>query len=270
MEVWLGFLGENTMKKENYHLHTTISDGKLKPEELIKFCIKKNFSTICITDHYFFPKGFRDWGNDFYSEKDYNELKILKEKYKDKIKVLIGVEFDWLTGYENWLINESKKRTYDYKLISVHFLQINSEHCPIDYSRELFEEMIEKIGSAKSLVKKYYQNLKNAIKTNCFNIVAHLDLIKIWNKNEIFFSEKEDWYIQEIEEVLNLIKKYNMKIDVNLKLLNEFNKEQCPSLWIIKKAKKIGIELLVGTDGHKKNEIDYDIKIMKKLSLTSG
>ena len=129
--------------------------------------------------------------------------------------------------------------------------------------------MVERIGDIKSLVKQYYKNLKNAIKTNCFDVVAHLDLIKIWNENEIFFSEKEDWYTKEIEEVLNLIKKYDMKIDVNLKLLNEPNKEQCPSLWIIKKAKKFGIELLVGTDGHKKSEIDYDIEIVNKLSLTS-
>ena len=101
--------------KSNYHTHTTGSDGKLKPEELIKLAIKKKFDILGITDHYSVPPRFRDWGNEYYSDEHYAELKKLKKKYSGKIKVLVNVEFDWLKDYKKWIVKEATKRKYDYR-----------------------------------------------------------------------------------------------------------------------------------------------------------
>ena len=38
--------------KENHHVHTTGSDGKLKPEELIKLAIKRKFNVLGIADQF--------------------------------------------------------------------------------------------------------------------------------------------------------------------------------------------------------------------------
>jgi len=96
------------MVKVNYHTHTTGSDGKLKSEDWIKLAVKKKFDVLGITDHYHLPPGFRNWGNGFYSDEHYKELKRLKKKYKDRIKILVNAEFDWLEDYKEW-INVKKK-----------------------------------------------------------------------------------------------------------------------------------------------------------------
>lgn len=71
----------------NHHVHSTGSDGKLSPEEVIKFAISKKLNFICFTDHYPYPPDHLEWGKDFHSEKYYNQIKELIEKYKDKIEI---------------------------------------------------------------------------------------------------------------------------------------------------------------------------------------
>jgi histidinol-phosphatase (PHP family) len=253
------------MTKVNYHMHTTISDGKVKPEELIKLCIRNKFDTIAITDHYRFPPGFRDFGNNRYSDNHYKILNSLKKKYQKQINILVGVEFDWIEGYEQWIKKETKKRKYDYKLISIHFLKVGDEYFPIDYSKDLYDEMITKFGGIKKLVINYYSNLRKAINLGLYDAVGHLDLIKIWNKNHFYFNEKEKWYVSEIQKTLEAIKQKKMIIDFNTKGLRTPCGEQYPSGWIIKEAMNKGIKMRIGTDTHKKEEIDVGIKEINAL-----
>lgn len=245
------------MAKENYHLHTTVSDGKLKPEELIKFAIKKKFGTIGITDHYRLPPGFKEWhyARHYYSEKDYNELVRLKEKYRNKINIFVGVEFDWLEDYKNWIIKETKRRDYDYKFISIHYFKVGNKYDAIDlFSRE-FDDIVKNIGIRK-LAEGYYQSLREGIKTGCFDVVAHLDLIKMWNKNNKYFSGKERWYKNQVSKTLRLISRKKMKMELNASGWRRECNEQYPAEWILKDAIKLGIPIIIGTDGHKKEYVD--------------
>lgn len=78
------------MKKINLHNHTTFSDGDNTPEEIIRFAIKNHFDEIAITDHY---KLNVDYAINQKNIDNYVDvIQKLKEKYKQKIKVLIGIE----------------------------------------------------------------------------------------------------------------------------------------------------------------------------------
>ena len=251
--------------KENHHTHTTGSDGELKPEELVKLAIKKKFDILGITDHYFFPPGFRDWGNEFYSDKHYEELKRLKEKYKEKINIEINVEFDWIKKYKKWIISESKRREYDYKFISMHFIKDGNESTPIDWKEEGFQELTKYHKGIKNLVKFYYSGIREAVRTGCFDVVSHLDLIKRWNENNKYFTEKEKWYRKQVMQTLKLISKKEMKLDLNSAGLRKPCAEQHPSGWIIDEAKKLKIGLLTGTDAHKGERLETGLKEIQKL-----
>jgi histidinol-phosphatase (PHP family) len=250
--------------KENYHLHTTISDGKFKPEELIRLAIKRKFKTIGITDHYKFPPAFKEEKSDFYSDRDYRNLIKLRDKYIDKISVFIGVEFDWFSEHKDWIIKETKKRHYDYKFISMHFVKVNEKNEPIDLFADTFDDSVKKIG-IKNLVESYYNELREGIKTGCFDVVAHLDLIKIWNKNKRYFSGDEKWYKRQINETLRLIKKENMKLELNTSGWRRECKEQYPAEWILKEAIKLKIPIIVGTDCHWKEHLEFGLKRAKNL-----
>ena len=87
------------------HNHSTGSDGKLTPEEVIKKALSLGWDYIYFKDHYFpHPKNhkvkkkyFFRFGNNYIQE-----IKKLKEEYSDKINVYFGVELDWFEEYKNW------------------------------------------------------------------------------------------------------------------------------------------------------------------------
>jgi histidinol-phosphatase (PHP family) len=254
------------MKKVNYHLHTTVSDGKLKPEELIKLAIKKKFVAIGITDHYRLPPGFKegDYAKDNYTKKDYDELRMLQKKYNDKINIFVGVEFDWMEDYKKWVIKETKKRDYDYKFLSIHYFKVDHKYEAIDIFSEKFDDIVKNLGIRK-LAEGYYRSLRQGIETRCFDIVAHLDLIKMFNKNNKYFSGKEKWYQNEVGRTLELIKKKNMKIELNTSGWRRDCNEQYPAEWILKKAVKLKIPVIIGTDGHRKEQLEFGLKKAENL-----
>jgi histidinol-phosphatase (PHP family) len=256
------------MKKENHHTHTTGSDGNLKPEELVKLAIKKKFDVLGITDHYSIPPGFRNSDNEdyeYYSKEHYGEIRKLQKKYKDKIKIEVNVEFDWIKDYANWIKKEALKRTYDLRFVSIHYLEDGDRKVPLDWKEEGFLDSVRYFGSVKKVVKWYYKNLRQAVKSGCFDVVSHLDIIKIWNKNKKFFDDGESWYKKEVLKTLDLISRKKMKLDLNSAGLRKPCKEQYPAEWIVGEAKKRNIPLLIGTDAHKVDELESGLGNIQKL-----
>jgi len=68
----------------DWHTHSTFSDGKNTPEEMVKAAISMNLELIAITDH---VNRKTDWLDEF-SE----EINRLKNKYKNQILILSGIE----------------------------------------------------------------------------------------------------------------------------------------------------------------------------------
>jgi histidinol-phosphatase (PHP family) len=254
--------------KVSYHTHSNISDGKMSPEELVQEAIRLNFEVLAITDHIYRPSNIcRDnWGVNFYSDKDYEVLLELKNKYKNKIKILIGVEFEWLPTKKEWVINELARREYDLKILSFHLIPIDNIYVCFNSDEENFKKVLQAFGNdIKKFVKYYYENLRDGIKTGLFDVVGHLDIIKIFNYKSKYFNERDKWYVNEVLESLDLIKKFNLKIDLNLQGFRFPIKEQFPSKWILDEAKKRDIEILIGTDAHSLNALDYDINKIRGL-----
>lgn len=255
----------------NFRMHSTGSDGKLTPEEVIKQSIKAGIKYLCFTDHYHPPKGMVNFGENFHSEVYVKEVESLKEKYKGKIEIFFGAEFDWIESNKNWTENEIKKKKYDFVLGAVHFLFHKKGRIhifSIDYSKEESLEAMKEFEGLENYIKEYYIQLRKMVKSGLFDCVAHLDLIKIFNKDSTFFSEKADWYIKEVLESLNEIKKAGMCIEINTSGLRWPAGEQYPSKWILEEARKRDIPITIGTDGHEK--VSQDLEKAFDLAKEAG
>lgn len=81
---------------QNLHIHTTFSDGKFSPEEVIKTAVRAKLSFVGISDHYK-TKKIKDETKYVSPEKlpEYlSALHELKQKYEKQIQVLAGLEID--------------------------------------------------------------------------------------------------------------------------------------------------------------------------------
>jgi len=256
------------MEKVSYHTHTTISDGKLSPRELIECAIEKGFKTLAITDHYTRPSGISSsgWGEEFYTDEDYLEMKSLQKEYADRIDILVGAEFEWYFDKKDWLFGEINRRVYDIKIVSIHQIFVKGKYYTINYSDDIFEEVLDVLeGDVKKMVAIYYETLREAVRSGWFDVVGHFDVIKARNESSKYFSEDEGWYKEEVLKTLDVIEEVGIKMEVNLQGFDKPCGEQWPSKWIIDEAKNRGIELVVGTDAHDEDGLDYNVDEVEKI-----
>ena len=77
----------------NFHTHTVFCDGDNTPEEVVLSAIDKGLSAIGFSGH-----GYTDFDLRYCmteTDKYIAEVKRLKEKYKDKIDIETGFEFEY-------------------------------------------------------------------------------------------------------------------------------------------------------------------------------
>ena len=256
---------EKTNMISSTHNHSTGSDGKLSPEELIEKAIELGWDYVYFTDHFLNPKkaGIIYEDDNYFNNNYINEIKHLKEKYKDKIEVCFGVELGWLNSYEKWLKEQSKKYNFDYVIGSIHdIIDKNKKPHSMESGKENWLKSAKSFGGIEEFVKEYYKQIKLLIKSKIFDSVGHLDYIKVYNREQDLFSEKADWYKKEVLSVLDLIKKNKIALEINHGGIRKC-KAAFPSLWILKEAKKRNIPITLGIDAHLAEHLNN--KIMNQL-----
>ncbi len=261
--------------KINFHIHSTGSDGKMTPEEVVKEAIAAGIHYMCFTDHYNQPAHVDpDWNTEEFHSLEYvKEIRRLQKKYQGIIDISFGAEFDWLEKYQNWIKAEIAKKDYDYALGSIHLLWINGRYYSLDNGRDGKQEWLDVaglFGGVKNLVKEYYRQIRLLAKSELYDCVGHLDLVKMYNSKGDLFSEKESWYQEEIKQTLDEIKNANMAIEINTRGLVKVTAVQYPSFWILKEAKKRDIPLTIGTDAHSPNDLNLELEKAYKLAKRAG
>lgn len=231
----------------------------------INWAIKYKLEEISFTEHAPLPKGFTDTAptKDSAMSKDelseyIDKLRILKEKYKQIIKINIGLEIDYISGYEQEItkfLNEIGPQLDD-SILSVHFIKLNSEYYCIDYSADYFGTITQVAGSIDRVYDRYYDTLKKAILSDLGNFkpkrIGHLSLAR---KFQLKYPAVNDFNETEAE-LLQLIKKQNLALDYNGAGVNkEYYRQPYPPAELIEQAIALGIPLVYGSDAHQAKDL---------------
>lgn len=240
------------------HNHTPLCNHALgTPEEYVKKAIEKNIKIYGFSDHA--PMEFDEKYRMSFSDmpKYENEIKSLKEKYKDKIKILLGYEVDF-TPYVDKRVLE---RNVDYLIGSVHFLDNWGFDNP-EFIKEWNNRDVDDI------YKEYFNKIESLAKSRFFDIVGHLDLIKIFG-----FKPKKN--IKDIaKNAIKEIKKSGMAVEINTAGLRKPVKEIYPSTELLEMIKDEGIDITFSSDAHKVEDVGYKIDeaidIAKKLGFSEA
>ena len=99
-----------------------------------------------------------------------NDTLQAKERYKSKIEILLGYEVDYLPKYmDDRVLNAD----VDYLIGSVHFIEGWGFDNPEFIGRWESQDIDE-------VWQKYFDTIEEMAKSKLFNIVGHLDLIKVF------------------------------------------------------------------------------------------
>lgn len=152
----------------NLHTHTQFCDAKNTAEEMVLSAIEKGFSSLGFSGH-----GYTDFDLS-YCMKDIPgyraEVLRLREKYKNKIEIYLGVEED-----AGCLQNRSD---FDYIIGSSHYVTRGGVYLHADVSPEGLEAAIALFdGDAIAMAESYYSNFVSYIKKRKPDIIGHFDLL---------------------------------------------------------------------------------------------
>ena len=169
----------------NFHTHTTFCDGTNTAEEVVLYAIDKGFDAIGFSGH-----GYTDFDTS-YCIQNMNEyvysLRTLKEKYKNKIEVYLGVEEDAFCHVN--------RNDFDYIIGSSHYYHINNNYYSGDSGYELVKTFLSFTnGDSNRLAEIYYENFLNYLLKRKPDIVGHFDIVTKFDEVDVpIFSNKQGY-----------------------------------------------------------------------------
>lgn len=243
----------------NYHTHTTYCDGKSTAEEMVQKAIELGFSEIGFSGHSYTEFDLEPCMTREGTEKYKQEITALKEKYGDKIKILLGIEYDYYS--------DESLDGYDYILGSVHYLYKNGEYCCIDYSCEKQIDTVNKHydGDFYSYIEDYYNTVADLYNKSKCDIIGHFDLITKYNSDGSLFDTNHPRYIAAWQSAADAIIKTPAVVEINTGgIARGHVKYPYPSKEIIDYFKANGKKVIFSSDCHNKEYLLCGYETVKK------
>lgn len=233
----------------NFHSHTTYCDGDNTAEEIVLSAIEKGFSSFGFSGHAYtdFDLSYCMKDTDGYI-KTVNEL---KEKYKDKIQIYLGIEEDAFCPVKN-------REVFDYIIGSCHYVLKDGIYHSVDHSIECFNKILDLFSrNVSEIAESYYSNFCSYIKTRKPDIIGHFDLLtKYDERNDISFRN-DDNYNKIAEKYIREALKTDCFFEVNTGAISRnYRTSPYPDEKLLYILKKENGKLIINSDTHSVNTLD--------------
>lgn len=241
--------------RTNYHTHSTWCDGKNSVEEMILGAIDRGFETLGFSSHAMFP-AFENYTLGPKAAPEYvAEVRRLAERYRGRIRVLAALEADYLPG-----VTEPDRARYaplglDYLIGSLHWV----EGVAVDHTPEILADGIREVfgGSARRLIVRYHERLREMVTACDFDILGHADLYRKYNERHPFFDEGEAWYRAELEKSADVIAASGKLVEVNTGAIGRgWRSDAYPSNEFRALLRERGVRFVLDSDAHSVGSLD--------------
>lgn len=185
-----------------------------------------------------------------------NEIDSLKNN-EFGIEILNALEVDYFVDRPNLIESSVINADVDYLIGSVHFLDSWGFDNP-EFIGEYAKRDLEKCWI------EYLDSIKKMAESKLFQIIGHLDLLKIFN-NAMPSSLESN-----LDSLLNAIKQANMCVEINAAGFRKPIKEQYPSEYILKKIKDLDIPITFSSDAHSIEQIGLNYDLCLNLAKKIG
>ncbi|MGS0764107.1 histidinol-phosphatase HisJ family protein [Syntrophomonas curvata] len=195
--------------------------------------------------------------DEYLSRIDTAVLQQLREEFPD-INIRLGLEVDYIPGREEHIREISRQYDFDYLIGSIHFIEGWGFDHP-DFSHLFTGKDIDQI------YRSYFNLVHRAIKSGLFDVVGHLDLIKIWGHRP-----REHTVEHYVEPLLNSIKAADMVIEINSAGLRKPVKEIYPAPEIIDLVFAKEIAVTLGSDAHHPSQLGEGLAEAHRRLIGAG
>jgi histidinol-phosphatase (PHP family) len=245
----------------NYHIQTIYCDGENNVEDLILEAINRGFKSIGFSSHCPMPVE-NTYCMKYEQLAQYcQEVRTLKIKYRNEIQIYLGMEVDYIENVISPASPIVQFQQLDYTIGTVHFLwgKEGNKVYQLDIGTTHFLHTVKEgfHSNPAALIRSYFSAIRRMVETSKPTIVGHFDLIKMHHNGYVVFDSNTEFYENEVEKTLRVIKDNNAILELSTRSFYKgLTSDFCPSAAILKQALAMQVPITVTTDAHKLSELD--------------
>ena len=225
--------------KYSYHTHTArCHHATGEDEEYVKAAIDAGIKVLGFSDHapMPYPGGYVSYykmtPDELY---DYcASLLHLRDKYKNKIKILIGLETEYYPDLWDASLDLWRDYPIDYLILGQHFIHEEGADASIRPTAD------------KEKVKIYVNNVIAGMNTGLITYVAHPDLIN-------YVGDDGEFYISEMHRLIKESIRLGMPLEYNL--LGMAGGRNYPNDIFWREVARLGAAAVIGCDSHSPDRV---------------
>ncbi len=246
----------------NYHTHTTFCDGKDTAEEMVLAAIDKGFVTLGFSGHS--PLAGEDWCMQPDTSAYRKEIERLKDKYKDKIDILCGIEQDYYSEPESG---------FDYVIGSVHCVKARGKLIAVDDTADILIKGINEFfgGDANAFAQEYFRTVSDVVNKTGAQIIGHFDLIEKFSEKVNIFEQTHPRYIKAAKDAIDKLIPTKALFEVNTgAMARGLKTSPYPARMWLEYIREKGGDIILNSDCHDKNFLDHGFEESIKLIKDCG
>ncbi|MEK4998618.1 MULTISPECIES: histidinol-phosphatase HisJ [Paenibacillus] len=190
------------------------------------------------------------------------ECLTLKERYRGVIDLRVGLEADYIEGYEEQIREILSPYPWDYLIGSVHFL---GEWDITDHRQVHGWESRD----ALEVYRLYYDAVKKSALSGLYDIIGHMDVIKRFGYGPQTPEGKAEVRALELE-TLKVIADSGIAMELNASGLTKPCAEMFPAEHLLQEALKLGIPLTLGSDAHDPTKLGDGLQEARSMLWHTG
>ncbi len=247
------------LPKVDYHMHTPLCGHAVgQPEEYVEQAMKVGLSEIGFSDHapLVTHEDARYTMNTSQLPLYHEMIEKVQKKYKN-FTIKLGLEADFVPGFEKKTKAILDAYPYDFVIGSIHFIDAWAFDDP--------DERIKwKDKDVDAVYRDYYKLLRLSAQSGLYDIIGHVDLVKK------FGHRPSADMTAEVEKTAKVFKETGVTVEINTSGLRKPVGEIYPSLSVLKIYQKAGVPITFSSDSHDPKDVGRDYDKAAALAREAG
>jgi len=249
----------------DYHSH--LERGTLTLDYLKQFtdeAEKKGIQHFGISEHaYHFYQTKNILSNPWVDERRYYDIndyvRLFHEAWDAGIDVKMSIEMDYTPGKHEEMEAFIRSYDFDYVIGSIHWVD--------DFGIDLAEYRKEwERRDLYEVYRKYFDQVVTLAESNLFDIIGHLDLVKIFK----YIPEDEEFLLEQYERAVNALANSKTCVEISTAGLRKPIGEIYPDKRLLLMCHEKGIPIVLSSDAHVPKHVGADFDKAVALAREVG
>lgn len=246
------------MLLSNFHTHTTFCDGKGTVEEMILEAIRLGLCEIGFSSHSYISDA--NYTLKKHSTAEYiSTVREMADKYKDKIKVYLGIEVD--------ICSDVDLSPYDYVIGSAHYVIKGDQRFDVDHSAERTRYVVENYfdNDPYAYCEEYFDEVSKIYERTHCDIIGHFDLLTKFIEKDPIFSTSHPRYIAARDRALDVLLSTPAVFEVNTGAISRgYRTSPYPEDAVLMRLRESDRSVVVNTDCHSVSGLGCELESSAK------